>query len=109
LKENSKSIDGEIISTYQHGYVLFDDVNSAQACIKKFDESRCFGTSGKPIKVDFWQSKDDLKYEQEEKNHATITQLVNLVVNQSKTNQMGQRMNNFNGQRGGYNAMMGDQ
>jgi len=49
-----------------------------------FDESRSFGFNQKPIKVDFWQSKDDLKYEQEEKNHACLTQLVNLVVNQSK-------------------------
>jgi len=45
-----------------------------------FDESRSFGFNQKPIKVDFWQSKDDLKYEQEEKNHACLTQLVNLVV-----------------------------
>lgn len=80
IKANTKTIDGELITTTQHGYVLFDDVNSAQKCIKQFDESRVFSNTGKPIKVDFWQSKDDLKYEQEEKNHATIQQLVNLVV-----------------------------
>jgi len=45
-----------------------------------FDESRVFGFNQKPLKVDFWQSKDDLKYEKEEKNHACLTQLVNLVV-----------------------------
>lgn len=80
LKANTKTIDGELIHTSQNGYVLFDDVNSAQKCIKQFDESRVFSNNGRPIKVDFWQSKDDLKYEQEEKNHATIQQLVNLVV-----------------------------
>lgn len=57
-----------------------------------FDESRVFGFNQKPLKVDFWQSKDDLKYEKEEKNHACLTQLVNLVVNQSKSNYPQQRM-----------------
>lgn len=92
LKENVKKINGETFANYQHGYVLYNDVSAAQKCIKMFDESRCFGFNQKPIKVDFWQSKDDLKYEQEEKNHACLTQLVNLVVNQSKMNSGYQTM-----------------
>lgn len=94
MKANNKIIDGEVVSTTCVAYVLFDEVNAAQKCIKNFDESRVFSNSGRPIKVDFWQSKDDLKYELEEKNQATLQQLVNLVVNQSKGSIVNNRPNN---------------
>jgi len=43
LKENVQTINGERYVNYQTGYVLFEDVQAAQKCIKMFDESRDFG------------------------------------------------------------------
>jgi hypothetical protein len=37
-----------------------------------FDASNCFGYSSKALKVDFWQAKDDLKQEAEEKSAAGL-------------------------------------
>lgn len=61
LKDHLQKINGETFSNYKNGYVLYEDVQSAQRCIKLFDESNCFGYAQKPLKVDFWQSKVDLK------------------------------------------------
>lgn len=80
LKDHVNKINGESYVNYQNGYVLFEDVQSAQKCIKLFDESREFGLNQKPIKVDFWQSKVDLTNEREEKNYASLTQLVSIVM-----------------------------
>ena len=52
---------GEVYSNFQNGYVCYEDVKQAQKCIQMFDESNCFGFGKKPIKIDFWQSKFDLK------------------------------------------------
>jgi len=86
LKDHVNKINGESYVNYQNGYVLFEDVQSAQKCIKLFDESREFGLNQKPIKVDFWQSKDDLTSEREEKNYASLTQLVSIVMKESSKN-----------------------
>jgi len=72
LKDHSQNINGETFSNYQLGFVLYADVESAQRCIKLFDASNCFGYSTKAIKVDFWQAKDDLKQEAEEKSAAGL-------------------------------------
>lgn len=66
--------------------MLFEDVQSAQKCIKNFDESRVFGMDKKPIKVDFWQSRVDLTSERDEKNYASLQQLVGLVMKESSKN-----------------------
>lgn len=72
LKDHVNKINGESYVNYQNGYVLFEDVQAAQKCIKLFDESREFAMDKKPIKVDFWQSKVDLTTEREEKNYASL-------------------------------------
>lgn len=59
LKDHEQKINGETFVNYQIGYVLFADIEGAQKCIRLYDESTIFGS--KPMKVDFWQSKDDLK------------------------------------------------
>lgn len=86
LKDHVNKINGESYVNYQNGYVLFEDVQSAQKCIKLFDESRDFGMNNKPIKVDFWQSKVDLTQERDEKNYASLQQLVGLVMKESSKN-----------------------
>jgi len=43
LKDNVQTINGERYVNYQTGFVLFEDVQAAQKCIKMFDESRDFG------------------------------------------------------------------
>jgi RNA recognition motif-containing protein len=72
LKDHAQRINGETFSNYQLGFVLYADVESAQRCIKMFDASNCFGYSSKALKVDFWQAKDDLKQEAEEKSAAGL-------------------------------------
>jgi RNA recognition motif-containing protein len=72
LKEHVQKINGESFSNYNNGFVLYQDVQSAQRCIKMFDESHCFGFSNKSLSVDFWQSKVDLKQQNEEKNAAGL-------------------------------------
>lgn len=80
LKDHVQKINGEEFSNYKIGYVLYEDVQSAQRCIKMFDESNCFGYAQKGLKVDFWQSQDDLKQQTEEKNAAGLKQLINYVM-----------------------------
>ena len=38
-----------------------------------------FDSCKKPLKVDFWQAKDDLKQAREEKHVNYVTQLINFV------------------------------
>jgi hypothetical protein len=45
-----------------------------------FDESNCFGFTNKALRVDFWQSKVDLKQQNEEKNAAGLKQLITYVM-----------------------------
>ena len=59
LKDHEQKINGETFVNYQIGYVLYADIEGAQKCIRLYDQSTIFGS--KPLKVDFWQSKDDLK------------------------------------------------
>lgn len=61
LKEHVQKVNGESFSNYNNGFVLYQDVQSAQRCIKMFDESNCFGFTNKALRVDFWQSQVDLK------------------------------------------------
>lgn len=45
---------------YQIGYVLYESVKQAQKAIQLFDEVRgLFTDQVKPLKVDFWQAKDE--------------------------------------------------
>jgi RNA recognition motif-containing protein len=45
---------------YQIGYVLYESVKQAQKAIQLFDEVRgLFPEQMKPLKVDFWQAKDE--------------------------------------------------
>ena len=45
---------------YQIGYVLYESVKQAQKAIQLFDEMRdLFTDQVKPLKVDFWQAKDE--------------------------------------------------
>lgn len=80
LKNHMQTINGEAFSNYKIGYVLYEDVQSAQRCIKMFDEQNCFGFAQKPLSVDFWQSQVDLKQQTEEKNAANLKQLINYVM-----------------------------
>lgn len=64
---------------YQIGYVLYEKVEQAQKCIQMFDSSHCFGYNNKPLKVDFWQAKEDLKNARDEKHVNYVTQLIQFV------------------------------
>jgi RNA recognition motif-containing protein len=60
LEDHNIYVNSEKISNYQKGYVLYEDVKQAQKCIQKFHETAHFGY-GRPIEVDFWRSKNDIK------------------------------------------------
>lgn len=76
--EMINQIDGTKFTSYQIAYVLYQDVKDAQKCIRTFDASRPFGLQYKPLKVDFWQAKEDLKNERDEKHQNYIRQILNL-------------------------------
>ena len=61
-------MDGSKFQSSQIAYVLYEDVKSAQKCIRMFDNSRPFGLGHRALKVDFWQAKEDLKKEKDEKS-----------------------------------------
>jgi len=92
LKEHVQKINGESFSNYNNGFVLYADVQSAQRCIKMFDASHCFGFTNKALRVDFWQSKVDLKQQNEEKNAAGLKQLITYVMSQNKPHYQTQGM-----------------
>lgn len=76
--EMVNQIDGSKFTSYQIAYVLYQEVKDAQKCIRMFDASRPFGLNFKPLKVDFWQAKEDLKNERDEKHQNYIRQILNL-------------------------------
>jgi RNA recognition motif-containing protein len=56
-----KKFQGEEITSYSFGFILFEKVEEAQAAIKKFDNSTVFGN--RPLKVEQWISKDEIQQE----------------------------------------------
>jgi hypothetical protein len=70
---------GQTFVNYKVGYVCYEDVKQAQKCIQLFDESNCFGFGKKPLKVDFWQSKYDLKHQQEEKSNDQVKSMISFI------------------------------
>lgn len=52
--------------SYQNAYVLFDNVDQAKRAIQLFHESIDFG--GKPLKVDFWLSKQEREQEKKQRD-----------------------------------------
>ena len=65
---------------YQIGYVLYESVKQAQKAIQLFDEVRgLFPDQIKPLKVDFWQAKDERQDANRDKHVNYVTQLINFV------------------------------
>jgi RNA recognition motif-containing protein len=79
LKDMTTDVDGEIYVKNKTGYACFERVEEAQKCIKLFDESHKFGWGGPALKVDFWQSKFDLKHETEEKNINQVKKFIKFI------------------------------
>ena len=77
MKKHNSTMNGETISNYQIAYVLYADVQSAQRCIKLFDYNMVFGQ--RPLRVDFWQSQDDLRQQHIDRSHEQLYELVNLA------------------------------
>lgn len=94
---------------FQYGYVLYEKVEEAQNAIKLYEQSNIFGP--KPLKVDFWLSKQELEQEKKQRDEQDVLKLIEIF--QGKTSrgrgqqvpmhQMHQGTNNFmNQQRGNY-------
>jgi polyadenylate-binding protein len=77
LEEHRQTVNGESFSNYQKGYVLYENVQDAQKAIQFFHNSNEFGYK-RPIEVDFWKSKDDMKKQNDERSINDILQLINI-------------------------------
>jgi hypothetical protein len=74
-----QSKNGEKYINNQIGYVMYETVQQAQKCIQKFDHSSVFGFGKKPLRVDFWQSKYDIKNQKEEKNINKVKSIISII------------------------------
>jgi RNA recognition motif-containing protein len=77
--EHEKTVNGETFVAFKKGFVCFEDVKQAQKCIQLYDQTNAFGLGHKPLKVDFWQSRDDLIIENEEKNINQVKKIIHQI------------------------------
>lgn len=62
----------------------------------------------RPLKVDFWQSKDDLKKERTERDVNDVNQMINFCRNANRMNNQMFGMQQMYQTSGYQNQMMGD-
>lgn len=70
---------GESFVNFKSGYVCYEDVNQAQKCIQMFHQYQPFGFGKKPLSVDFWQSKHDIKSQRDEKNNQQVINMIQII------------------------------
>lgn len=96
---------GQKTPKYQIGYVLYENVKQAQKAIQMFDEVRgLFTEQMKPLKVDFWQAKDERQDAVRDKHVNYVTQLINFVKKQNSTGGYNQGGPGGPMQGGGFNG-----
>ena len=64
----------------QYGYVYFQNTKDAQTAIQKLDETYPWGHIGKPVRIDFWQSKLDREKEKEQRQNYEVTKTLNNII-----------------------------
>jgi ABC-type phosphate transport system substrate-binding protein len=79
LKNHEITVAGVTEVAYKIGYVFYEDVKQAQKCIQTFDQSNTFGYGCKPLRVDFWQSQNNLKSENDEKNINQVKKIIHFI------------------------------
>lgn len=77
LNTTHASVANESINLYQYAYILFDKVQEAQLAIKMYDQSTTFG--GRPISVQFWQSKEELEQGKKEQSFRDLDQFIQVL------------------------------
>jgi len=77
--QEQKSSTGEVYVNYQIGYVCYEDVQQAQKCIQLYDQSNCFGYGKKALHIDFWQSRQDLQSQKEEKSVNQVKSVISFI------------------------------
>jgi RNA recognition motif-containing protein len=77
LEDHFIYVGNEKISNYKKGYVLYEDVKQAQKSIQMYHETNILGF-GRPVEVDFWRSKTDIKQQNDTMAQQNILQLINL-------------------------------
>ena len=82
--KTSKS--GQSYSNKKIGFVCYEDTRQAQRCIQMYEMMNEFGP-GAPLKVDFWQSKQDLQAENQEKQKAKLEGFVQMISNEVRKGQ----------------------
>jgi polyadenylate-binding protein len=78
IKTSTKMIDNQEVGIYKYGYILYSKVEEAQAAIKRLDGSDQFG--GRPIKVDLWQSKEEIEKEKKYKENREVSSILNTLI-----------------------------
>lgn len=79
LKDWEQTAGSEKFVNFKIGYVCYSDVKEAQRCIQLFDTTHEFGYGSRPLHVDFWQSKYDLRNENEERNINQVKKFINYI------------------------------
>jgi len=65
-----------------HAYLLYKDNKTAQRCIQLHDNQLSFGSGSghKPLSVDFWKTKDELKQEKAQQIDQNIQSLLQNIM-----------------------------
>lgn len=79
MKDHEIVVGGVSEVAYKIGYVFYEDVKQAQKCIQTYDQSNSFGFGHKPLRVDFWQSQNNLKSENDEKNINQVKKIIHYI------------------------------
>lgn len=82
LGKREQVIDGNKVPQYQYAYVLFDKVEEAQKAIREFDSSPVF--SKRPLKVELWISKEEIKQQREQQEEKNIKQFFKELMNSAQ-------------------------
>ncbi len=79
VKRDGRAHDGSAVTYVSHGFVLFEKTEDAQKAIMKLSEEYVFG-GGKPLKIDFWRSKEDIEAEKKQKEQRDVNIFMNKLM-----------------------------
>jgi hypothetical protein len=76
----SSQTEDNVVS--KNAFILYKDNQSAQRCIQLYDNQMAFGYGPgfKPLRVDFWKSKDEIMQEKVEQKEQTVQTFLQHIV-----------------------------
>ena len=79
VRKTNRAHDGTEETFVTHGYVLYEKTEDAQKAIMRLSEDYVFG-GGKPLKIDFWRSKEDIEAEKKQKEQRDVNIFMNKLM-----------------------------